>query len=705
MDPGTTPGNPLNSGSQRIWQFLDPSPPDSPAPPSAPSPGVSPAGSSAGGFDAPPPHHSPDLDPKALDSKTLDPKDLDPQALDPQDLDPKAHLKHFSPDPSPIDSLGRDRPPHLPTSSAPPPLPPTPPRVQVSPQAETWSRKRYSKVLRFLRVWSMVLWFLFKLWYNGKPWTYAGGFTPANKTQRQRRQAAWLRESFLRLGPTFIKLGQFFSTRADLFPSEYVEELSQLQDRVPAFSYDRVEAIVLKDLGKPIPTLFSHFDPLPLAAASLGQVHKAQLHNGQSVVVKVQRPGLQRLFDIDLTILKGITHFFQRHPQWGKDRDWIGIYEECRRILWEEIDYLNEGRNADTFRRNFRHRPWAKVPRIYWRYSSRRVLTLEYLPGIKISDYAALEAAGLDRKILAQRNAQAYLHQILDDGLFHADPHPGNLAVDPSGALIFYDFGMMGRLRPDVRGKVLEIFFGVAQRDANRVITALVELGALVPTGDLSPVRRSLQYLLDNFLDKPPEAQSIGAITEDLYEIAYDRPFRFPATFTFVMRAFTSLEGVGKGLDPQFNFVEVAQPFALQIMADGNSSYPNDFLGELGRQAAQASSTALGLPRRLEDTLDKLEQGDIRVRVRASESDRLLRRLSLTQMTTNYAVLAGSSLIAGTLLWIDEQTALALPLFLLTLALAIAFVRLSLRLRRLDRFSHTTRRETSTSPLSPDQDG
>lgn len=338
--------------------------------------------------------------------------------------------------PSQSSAPGADSP--LGTSFQLPPAVTLPPKpgIAVTDHAESWSRGRYSKTTRFVRIWSFVLRFLAELWYNGKPWTYVGGFTPEKKLERQRRQAVWIRETMLRLGPTFIKLGQFFSTRADIFPSEYVVELSQLQDRVPAFSYAQVEEILLKDLGKPIDLLFADFDPIPLAAASLGQVHRATLHSGEAVVVKVQRPGLQRLFAIDLDILKGITHFFQRHPKWGKGRDWIGIYEECRRILWEEIDYLNEGRNADTFRRNFRGRQWAKVPRVYWRYASRRVLTLEYVPGIKISDYDALEAAGLDRTVLARLNAQAYLHQILDDGLFHADPHPGNLAVDPSGALI-----------------------------------------------------------------------------------------------------------------------------------------------------------------------------------------------------------------------------------------------------------------------------
>ena len=382
----------------------------------------------------------------------------------------------------------------------------------------------------------------------------------------------------------------------------------------------------------------------------------------------------------------GIAYFFQNHPDWGRGRDWLGIYEECCRILWEEIDYINEGRNADTFRRNFRERHWVKVPRVYWRYSSQRVLTLEYLPGIKISHYEALEAAGLDRKVLARLGAEAYLHQLLNDGLFHADPHPGNIAVDPEGGLIFYDFGMMGRIQSDLRTRLMAIFFGIAQKDGGRVVKALVDVGALVPTEDMGPVRRSIQFMLDNFMDKPFEAQSIGAISDDLYDIAYDQPFRFPATFTFVMRAFSTLEGVGKGLDPEFNFMEVAQPFALEIMSDSGSS-PDGFFNELGRQAAQVSNTALGLPRRIEDTLEKLDQGDIRVRVRSSETDRLLRRLNLVQMMTSYSVLGSAFILASTLCLINGQVTAGIVMGLITAGLLVAMVRLMMKINRYDRLS------------------
>lgn len=565
---------------------------------------------------------------------------------------------------------------------------PSPNSVALAPHLERakssyrWNRGQYSKTRRRLDIWVFVLTLIFKLIRNSKKWTYAGGFTEEKLVARRRIQAKWIKDSLLELGPTFIKVGQLFSTRADLFPEEYVNELSKLQDRVPAFSYEQTKQIIETDLGKPINELFRSFDPVPLAAASLGQVHKAQLHSGEEVVVKVQRPGLKQLFTIDLAILKKIAWYFQNHPRWGKNRDWLGIYDECCRILWQEVDYLKEGRSADTFRRNFRGMDWVKVPKVYWRYASPRVLTLEYVPGIKISHYEALEAAGLERKELAKLSARAYLQQLLNDGFFHADPHPGNLAVSPDGALIFYDFGMMGEIKANVKAGLMETMLGITEKDADRVMNSLVTLGALEATGDLAPVRRSIQFMLDNFMDKPFEAQSITAISDDLYEIAYDQPFRFPATFTFVMRAFSTLEGVGKGLDPDFNFMAVAQPFALQVMSE-NFPSGSSIIDQIGRQAAQLSTSTLGLPRRIEDTIDKLERGDIRIRVRAQESDRLLRKLGGMQLATNYTLIFCALILSATLLFVNG--------FLIPTAVvgAIALVpgwTLWRLLRKLDRY-------------------
>jgi len=269
-----------------------------------------------------------------------------------------------------------------------------------------------------------------------------------------------------------------------------------------------------------------------------------------------------------------------------------------------------------------------------------------------------LDAAGLDRRRLAELNARAYLEQVLHHGFFHADPHPGNIAVDPDGSLIFYDFGMMGRLHPQTKEKLVQTLMCIVDRDADGVIEALVQLKALVPQGDMGPVRRSLQYVLDHLLDKPLEMQSISAISEDLYALAYDQPFRFPATFTFVMRAFSTLEGLGRGLDANFQFFHIATPYALEMMEQRNHS--NDLWGELGRQAAKMSHSALSLPRRVEETLTKLERGDLVLRSRSLETERLLRRLIAQQAAGNYHVLTGSFLIAGAVLLVGGYGWLAL---------------------------------------------
>jgi predicted unusual protein kinase regulating ubiquinone biosynthesis (AarF/ABC1/UbiB family) len=549
--------------------------------------------------------------------------------------------------------------------------------------AYRWARENYTRWGRLIDIWRFVLTWLFYLWLDQQAWSYGGQPTAERKAKRRRARAIWIRETLLHLGPTFIKVGQFFSTRADLFPSEYVEELSKLQDRVPAFGYEQVAAIVQQELGKPIEQIYSYFDPTPLAAASLGQVHRAKLKTGEEVVVKVQRPGLTRLFTIDLEICRGIAEFFQYHTRWGgPGRDWIGIYEECRRTLWEEVDYLNEGRNADTFRRNFRDMPQIAVPKVYWRYTSPRLLTLEYLPGIKISDYEALSAAGLDRKLLARLGAEAYLRQLLKDGFFHADPHPGNIAVKPDGTLIFYDFGMMGRIRPGIKEKLVAMLAAVVAKNADLVVASLVELGVLVPTADLAPVRRSVQYMLDHFMDKPfsnsSDEISVMAISEDLYELAYDQPFRFPATFTFVMRALTTLEGLGKSLDPEFNFLEVAKPFAEELM-NGSKPETETLLAQVSRQAAEFTSSSLSLPRRLEATLSKLEQGELRLRVRSSEAERLLRKLNSTGRGVIYAVLFATFFLSATQLFSAGHATLAIVTLALAVLAALALVRVLLK--------------------------
>ncbi|CAM9798704.1 unnamed protein product [Phaeothamnion confervicola] len=277
---------------------------------------------------------------------------------------------------------------------------------------------------------------------------------PAAVSAAREAVALRLRLGLLALGPTFIKLGQLLSTRIDVVPPEYIKELVLLQDDVPGFPGERAQAIIEGEFGRPIEEIYEEFDLKPIAAASLGQVHLATL-NGKRVAVKIQREGLQELFDQDLRNLRVLAKLLDKvDPKSdGADRDWDRIYEESSKLLYKEIDYLQEAANARRFQDNFADTPWVKVPDVYKELTSQRVLTMEYVPAIKSNDLAAIDARGIDRTLLARRSAEAYLAQLTRHGFFHCDPHPGNLACDEQfgGRLVYYDFGMMAEFEPNVK--------------------------------------------------------------------------------------------------------------------------------------------------------------------------------------------------------------------------------------------------------------
>ncbi|KAK8289376.1 hypothetical protein V6Z12_D07G188200 [Gossypium hirsutum] len=499
-------------------------------------------------------------------------------------------------------------------------------KILPSDENFSWANENYSSLQRSIDVWSFVISLRVRVLLDNAKWAYAGGFTEDKQKKRRRTTASWLRERVLQLGPTFIKLGQLSSTRSDLFPREFVDELAKLQDKVPAFSPKKARGFIEKELGAPIHVLFKEFEDQPIAAASLGQVHRAVLHNGEKVVVKVQRPGLKKLFDIDLRNLKLIAEYFQNSETLGgPSRDWVGIYEECSTILYQEIDYINEGKNADRFCRDFRNIKWVRVPMVFWDYTATKVLTLEYVPGIKINQLDALDARGYNRSRISSHAIEAYLIQILRTGFFHADPHPGNLAIDVDESIIYYDFGMMGEIKSFTRERLLELFYAVYEKDAKKVMKSLIDLGALQPTGDLSSVRRSVQFFLDNLLDQRPDQDTtLAAIGEDLFAIAQDQPFRFPSTFTFVLRAFSTLEGIGYILDPNFSFAKIAAPYAQELLdIRQRQRTGSQLVQEIRKQADDARSYTMSMPyrvQRIEEILKQLESGDLRLRVRVLEN-------------------------------------------------------------------------------------
>ncbi len=541
-------------------------------------------------------------------------------------------------------------------------------------------RQRWRGFARSLRIWWTVLRLLGGLWWDGKDWTYPGGPTEQRREARQQRRARWLTQELLGLGSAFIKLGQLLSARPDVLPAGYVEELSHLQDQVPSFPFSVVQALLEEELGGRCAEIVD-LEERPLGSASLAQVHRASLRSGRQVVFKIQRPGLERLFRLDLEVMQQVAAVMQRHPRWGEGRDWVSIAQECRRVLLRELDFRLEAEHAARFRQQFLDDAGIRIPSVIWELSTRRVLCLDFLPGIKITDRTALVAAGIDPAAVAEKGAASYLQQLVRFGFFHADPHPGNLAVAADGALIYYDFGMMGQLSPRLRSRLGRMVRAAAARDASGLVEELQGAGVIAKEVDPGPVRRLVRVMLTEALTPPFSTNVIEKLSGDLYDLVYGQPFRLPAELIFVMRALSTFEGVGRSLDPGFSLMAIARPYLLPLMtASGNG--PNDFLGELSRQAAEVGSRALGLPRRLEDSLVRIEQGDLQVQIRAGETDRLLRRLALAQQSTSQAILLGAFAVAAAVLGSGSQPALAAIPLVAGLPVGLSWIKLQGRQRR-----------------------
>jgi predicted unusual protein kinase regulating ubiquinone biosynthesis (AarF/ABC1/UbiB family) len=535
-------------------------------------------------------------------------------------------------------------------------------------------------LVRSLRIWSAVLRLVFGLWLDRRDWSYRGGATDDRRQARQQLRARWLTNELIALGSAFIKLGQLLSARPDVLPAGYVEELAHLQDRVPAFPFDTVQALLQQELGERCAEIVD-LEEQPLGSASLAQVHRASLRSGRQVVFKIQRPGLERLFRLDLEVMQQVAAVLQRHPRWGEGRDWVSIAQECRRVLLRELDFRLEAEHAARFRQQFLEDSGIRIPAVVWELSTRRVLCLDYLPGIKITDRTALVTAGIDPAAVAEKGAASYLQQLVRFGFFHADPHPGNLAVAADGALIYYDFGMMGQISQRLRSRLGRMVRAAAARDASALVVELQGAGVIAPGIDPGPVRRLVRVMLTEALTPPFSANVLEKLSGDLYDLVYGQPFRLPPELIFVMRALSTFEGVGRSLDPGFSLVSIARPYLLPLMtASGNG--PNDFLGELGRQAGELGSRALGIPRRLDDSLARIEQGDLQVQIRAGETDRLLRRLALAQQASGQSFLLGGLAVAAALLATGPVPALVAVPLVLAAPVALSWLKLQGRLRR-----------------------
>ncbi len=409
-----------------------------------------------------------------------------------------------------------------------------------------------------IRLWFFHQFVLFLRWF------FVGA--EKNKELNQEKQAIWLKDNLIELGPTFIKIGQSLGTRADLLPLPFVKALGELQDNVPPFPNEIAFARIEKELGKKISEVYAEFDVEPIAAASLGQVYRAKLFTGEEVAVKVQRPNLQSIIKGDIEILRKVAHFAERFPSLNENADWAGMLKEFDETVHEEMNYAAEGKNAERFTESFKEWTNVHVPKIYWNASSSKVLTMEFIHGTKVTALEELKARNVSPEKVNRLLIRTYLKQLLEDGFFHADPHPGNLLVMPDGRLAFFDFGMVGRITPQLQSKMIDAFFHVVAKDAPSIAQDLIDLHFLKPGADESKIREVVIKMFELHLNLKLKDVNFKELTYDLADVMYDYPFRLPSNFTYIMRALMTLEGIGIITDPEFNFFETAKPYAKEFM-------------------------------------------------------------------------------------------------------------------------------------------
>jgi len=472
--------------------------------------------------------------------------------------------------------------------------------------------------------------------------------------------AADLRDTLIYLGPTFIKIGQLLSTRVDVLQPEVIQELARLQNEVPPFSSKRALAIVQQELGKSVDELFKSFDPRPLAAASLAQVHRAVLATGEEVVVKVQRENLVDLFHVDLWNIKLVAALADRlDPQTeATQANWAAIAKTSGEVLFREVDFTHERESAQHFAENFKGFKAIKIPEVHPELSSSRVLTMEYVPGVKISNAEQLRKDGFDPVHISKQLCTSYLEQVCRHGFFHCDPHPGNLAVDsgyPGGRLVYYDFGMMEVMEPDVKKGFVDLIFSIYENLPREACDALEAMGVLRTGADRQSIENIAREMLNTFQstlssadDKwenqmtPEEKRAArrarrAKIGQDLFATQSDKPFVLPPKWTFVFRAFSTIDGIGKTLDGGFDLSRISQPYLRELANLRDGSTTTTMLREVGRRVGlrpEDIGQVVTQPRsvaKLAAAVTRIEEGEVKLRVRTLEVERMLERMEARQ--------------------------------------------------------------------------
>ncbi|MCL8207330.1 MAG: AarF/ABC1/UbiB kinase family protein [Actinomycetia bacterium] len=499
------------------------------------------------------------------------------------------------------------------------------------------------RVATVLRLFFGILW---ELWVVNQRMRLFGVEAVAGELEPLfRRQAARFRRTAERMGGLLVKVGQFLSSRVDVLPPPFVQELAALQDHVASAPWELVEPILQQEIGS-LEAHFAAFDPVPLASASLGQVYRATDREGRPVAVKVQRPHIDRIVAADLAALRVVVAVTQRLTRFGRTFDLHGLLAEFQRTVYEELDYLREAENAERIAREAAAFRWLHVPRVHHDSTTRRVLTMDRHDGIKVNDLAALEAAGISRTLVAERLIHLYLHMVMDAGFFHADPHPGNILVRPDGDLVLLDFGMVGQITPADRRQIRNLFVGVSERRPAVIVEALYGLGVVRPQAEPRQLRTRVAYLLQRYYAETlADVRQIDLenLLADVETLLREEPIQFPAHFAFLGRAISMLVGLTTELDPHLNLIQLFTPYARRFVTEETGGP----VGFALHRAREWGTAALGIPPLFARVLRQVEDGELEADVRWRPGEASLQDLSRALRTVATAVWVIGSVALG----------------------------------------------------------
>ena len=459
-----------------------------------------------------------------------------------------------------------------------------------------------------------------------------------------------LRLSFEELGPTFIKLGQIMSTRPDLLPREIIHEMEKLQDAVAPFSISDVKQVIEFELGDKLENIFREFKEEPIAAASIGQVHRAKLLSGKDVVVKVQRPNIEKNIELDLGILKDLADFIDNRTKLGKLYSFSKMAEEFETTITNELDFRLEGENAETFKVNFKDEANVIVPDISWIHTTSRVLTMDEIKGTSLKNFEALDQLGLDKKIIARNLANSVLYQILRDGFFHGDPHPGNIMVLENNKIAFLDFGMIGQLSPHRKNQFLKMLMGITLKDSKLIIQAIAELDAISNSINMRKLEKDIDRLRDQVLSVPLSEIKIGEVFNEIFDLAFTYNMMIPGEFTMLAKSLITLEGLVEKLDPDLNILEIAEPIAGKLIFTLIS--PEKIGREILSGAMDYGNLVRKFPSVFLNFLGKIEHDDFTIQIKVKEAERYAQKIdrSFSRLSISIVFLSLSIVIAGTII-------------------------------------------------------